>query len=112
MSMLGAMQPNGGVPVARLRKGMRVAMNDGWTGKFSFVDREGFVHIDEPPPNIHLTGRVIRRSFLTIVGETIAGDWKSAVSSSRNRAQRHSVVIADLLKRAQLASEWKYAPED
>ena len=99
---------------AHLKKGMPVAMTDGWTGKVAFVT-DDLVHCDEDGPNPHCTGRAVELSSVTIDRGSVTVNWNPVARSNKTRrspiaGKKRRAVVVDL-NRAILAREWRDAPE-
>src|SRR5258708_2319280 len=102
------------VGAVSLKKGMAVAMNDGWCGYVHLIDGDSVICIQNGErPNDWLKGyRGFSRRLMSINGTKAIVDWKSATASRStvNREQRSSAAVVDL-ERARLEREWQSAPD-
>ena len=95
----------------KIEPGMRVTIDDGWTGKVFRVSGD-MVDCTKDGPNPHCTGRLVPLAAVTIdrVGITVNLKSKPTVGQQRCGVVADLDTLVRAAKRARLRDEWNAAP--
>lgn len=98
--------------MSEIEPGMRVTIDDGWTGKVFRVSGD-MVDCTKDGPNPHCTGRLVPLASVTIERGGVAVNLKSRPTVGQRRgvaANLDTLLSVRAANRARLRLEWNEAP--